>query len=75
MCQNRPLTDGQYLNGNQLKVLCCTSGCNEMSDQFQWKFTEKFDPKEPENKTDYVLNAIMTDFEYEMPLEVICSFK
>jgi hypothetical protein len=68
------MTDGHVMNSNQLKVVCCTSGCNEMLDQFQWKFTEKSASEKHENTTDYELNAIMTDFELEKPLQVICSF-
>jgi hypothetical protein len=65
-CSGKPITDGRYLEGRHSKALCCTNcqnTCqNTFADEFQWTFTEM---------PDYKLNAIMTDFQYEIPLQVI----
>lgn len=54
--------DGQYLDAKLLSVIYCST-CKD-SDWFQWIFTEM---------PDYKLNAIMTEFQYELPLQVISN--
>jgi len=57
-----PCVDGKYFNGSPLEVRTCTSCSNKFKNEFQWKSTEM---------PDYKLNAIMNDFQYEIPLQVI----
>jgi hypothetical protein len=50
-----------YCHNWDFETICS----NKFDDAFQWKLTEM---------PDYKLNAIMTDFQYELPLQVIWNF-